>query len=44
MVLVGGKIQIWTIYHLPEDGSQLQICTVRKKKISPIPDAASERV
>ena len=44
MVLVGGKIQIRTIYHLPEDGSQLQICTVRKKKISLIPDAASERV
>ena len=44
MVLVGGKIQIRTIYHLPEDSSQLQICTVRKKKISPIPDAASERV
>ena len=44
MVLVGGKIQIRTIYHLPEDGSQLQICTVRKKKLSPIPDAASERI
>ena len=44
MVLVGGGIQIRTIYHLPEDGSQLPICTVRKKKLSPIPDAASERV
>ena len=44
MVLVGGKIQIRTIYHLTEDGSQLPICTVRKKKISPIPDAASERI
>ena len=44
MALVRDKIQIRTIYHLPEDGSQLQICTVRKKKISPIPDAASERV
>ena len=29
---------------ITEDGSQLQICTVRKKKLSPIPDAASERV
>ena len=29
---------------ITEDGSQLQICTVRKKKISPIPDAAWERV
>ena len=41
MALVGGGIQIRTIYHLR---SQLQICTVRKKKISPIPDAALERV
>ena len=53
MALARGEIQIRTICHLhkistrkfhAEDGSQLQICTVRKKKISPIPDAASERV
>ena len=36
MALVGGKIQIRTIYHLHLHS--------QKKKISPIPDAASERV
>ena len=41
MALVRGGIQIRTIYHLR---SQLPICTVRKKKLSPIPDATTEQM